>query len=516
MSKILIAEDEESLRHLLTRQLVRANHEVASVENGEEALLALTREPFDLVLSDMKMPRLDGMGLLREARKREIPVDFIVLTGHGSLEGAVEAFKNGNVVDYLLKPLEDIRILNRIVDKALEARQLKSENARLLKEMTQMALEDGLTGLLNHRGIHSCLEKLLAQGSTQEPLALVMLDMDHFKQLNDLYGHPFGDKVLRQIAQTLCAVAGKKAPLGRCGGDEFMMILPGRDAPQACAAVEAVRARLASEPIETPDGRKIALALCFGIADTSKTGPISARLVAAADVALYQSKRRGGNRVTTYQEHHPLDTTDPLQVLTSCLDTFTQEHSEEMTELAVELAQYLGLDEASCNAVKVAGLLHDIGKIAIPTKILMKPGALTDAEQAIARQHVLYSTQIIHALPDLALILSGVAHHHERWDGSGYPNGLADTEIPLIGRLLAVTDAYSAMVMQRPYHAPLTTKEALKEIVKNAGVQFDPMIAEAFVKMVQQQDSPFLSQHSALLSQQEQSAAEVTQLPRAA
>ncbi|MBB6052882.1 response regulator [Armatimonas rosea] len=131
MSKILIAEDEDGLRMLLERQLTRSGYTVHTAQDGQAALEALLREPFDLVISDMKMPRLDGMGLLREAQERHLPIDFVVLTGHGSLEGAVEAFKNGNVADYLLKPLEDIRMLSRIVAKALEARRLKEENARL-------------------------------------------------------------------------------------------------------------------------------------------------------------------------------------------------------------------------------------------------------------------------------------------------------------------------------------------------------------------------------------------------
>jgi DNA-binding NtrC family response regulator len=131
MSKILIAEDEDGLRMLLERQLTRSGYTVSTAQDGQAALEALLREPFDLVISDMKMPRLDGMGLLREAQERHLPIDFVVLTGHGSLEGAVEAFKNGNVADYLLKPLEDIRMLSRIVAKALESRRLKEENRRL-------------------------------------------------------------------------------------------------------------------------------------------------------------------------------------------------------------------------------------------------------------------------------------------------------------------------------------------------------------------------------------------------
>lgn len=140
MKKILIAEDEDGLRMLLERQLVRVGYGVTAVPDGQSALERLCQEPFDLVISDMKMPRLDGMGLLREAQERKLGVDFIVLTGHGSLEGAVEAFKSGNVVDYLLKPLEDIRMLSRIVARALEARELRAGNLEALMELTETYL----------------------------------------------------------------------------------------------------------------------------------------------------------------------------------------------------------------------------------------------------------------------------------------------------------------------------------------------------------------------------------------
>jgi DNA-binding NtrC family response regulator len=193
MSRILIAEDEDGLRMLLERQLARSGYSVSSAPDGLAALSLLTQEPFDLVISDMKMPRLDGMGLLREAQQQHLPVDFIILTGHGSLEGAVEAFKKGNVVDYLLKPLEDIRMLSRIVERALEARQLKAENQRLSSSAPSASSLEALVELT------SVYLKLVLEENLPESLALERLEND----AKGSFEPSLVDAYIRQVRQRL-------------------------------------------------------------------------------------------------------------------------------------------------------------------------------------------------------------------------------------------------------------------------------------------------------------------------
>jgi diguanylate cyclase (GGDEF)-like protein len=502
MATILLAEDEDGLRMLLRRQLTRAGHTVVECGDGLEALEALATQPIDLVVSDMKMPRIDGMGLLNAARERGIDVDFVVLTGHGSLEGAVEAFKTGVVRDYLLKPLDDIQTLNVVVDRTLERRQLQRDNTRLVVELqqrveeleearqrlVQMAEEDALTGLLNYRGIDDRLIAALDSGNTR-PIAVVLLDVDRFKSLNDLYGHPFGDRALCLIADALRHFYRQDAFIGRCGGDEFMVVLPGATASEAASRAWQVQDHLQHHPLITPDNLKIPLGLCFGIADTVTVGCSEARLVSAADVALYQGKERGRGQITlhggdTFRSGASPEDTHPIAELFARLDTGSRDHSEHMTRYAHELARYVGLSDDACEAISVAGLLHDIGKIAVPDAVLLKPGALTPTEYEQVKTHVLHSAQIVRVLPQIDQVLAGVAHHHERWDGKGYPNGLRETEIPLLGRILAIADAFSAMVISRPYRAAMGVDEALAEIEAGAGTQFDPGLATGFVAMV--------------------------------
>jgi diguanylate cyclase (GGDEF)-like protein/putative nucleotidyltransferase with HDIG domain len=522
MTRVLLADDEEALRLMLGRQLRRAGHEVTLAEDGLVAAGFLETETFDVVVSDMKMPRLDGMGLLERAAHLAPDTEFIILTGHGSAENALEAFKRGNVFDYLLKPLEDIHELDAVVARAVERRRLRGENGRLVtelrarideleaakRELAFFAERDGLTGLYNHKTIHEKLaEALLADPGA--PTAMLLLDMDGFKLLNDTYGHPTGDQALRYIGgalRTVCGVGGERDPaaggggeavfLGRCGGDEFMVVLPRTDGERAGALAESIRAYLNDNPFPIPDGGRLPLQLCIGVADSAMAGRTSATLVAAADAALYESKQNGGNQVTLHLVDTDAGENDParstfnvLESLVTAIDRkdrYTKRHSEDVTNYALRLAEALTLSEDTYNAVRVAGLLHDVGKIGVPDAILRKPGKLTADEYEVIKGHVTVSALIIHGLPRLPDVLDAVANHHERWDGRGYPRGVSGYDIPLLGRIMAVADAFSAMTLDRPYRAGMSVEEALEEIERGAGTQFDPELARVFVETFRQ------------------------------
>jgi diguanylate cyclase (GGDEF)-like protein/putative nucleotidyltransferase with HDIG domain len=504
MAKILLADDEEGLRLLMGRQLRRAGHEVVQAEDGQQAAERLDAEEFDLVVSDMRMPRLDGMGLLAHAKNIAPDTEFIILTGPGSMENAVEAFKTGHVYDYLLKPLEDIRELDAVVERALERRFLKRDNAQLIleletrvaqleqarRELADLAERDGLTGLLNHRAVHNRLESLI-EADPASPLAVILMDMDGFKLINDTYGHPVGDLVLRHLAFVLSMTCPEGAVVGRCGGDEFMTVLPKTDVQAAGKMAEAIREAMVQRPMQAKDCTSLPIRLCFGVADTRGTGGSAISLVAAADSALYEGKHSGGDRVTLHLSPELENGDDPtikfdiLDGLVTAIDhkdRYTRRHSEDVTAHALLIVRELGLSDETFNAVRIAGLLHDIGKIGIPDSILRKPGRLTESEYEVMKGHVTLSALIIHGLPRLPDILDAVAYHHERWDGTGYPSGLCGEDIPLLGRVMAVADAFSAMTMDRPYRACMTKDEALNEIERGAGTQFDPELAHLFVE----------------------------------
>ena len=525
MAKVLLADDEEALRLMFGRQLRRAGHVVTVTEDGQAAADLLAQEDFDVVVSDMKMPRLDGMGLLARDSETAPTTEFIILTGHGNMENAVQAFKTGNLFDYLLKPLNDIHELDGVVARAAERRFLRSENGRLVKELqsrideleesrqklTFLAERDGLTGLLNHRAIHARLQSTLAappasqaadlsvdlstppsETAANAPVAVIQMDMDGFKKLNDTYGHPVGDQVLRHVAEALQTACLPVCHVGRCGGDEFIILCPGMNAHEAGVIAHNVRANLCQRPFTNPEGTPLPLRLCFGIADTEATGRSPIELIAAADSALYASKGQGGDTVTLHLNQaascsgqNPEGTAyTVLEGLVTAIDhkdRYTKLHSEHMTRFALALTDALGCSAETHNVVRVAGLLHDVGKIGVPDAILRKPGKLTAEEYEIMKTHVPLSAVIIHGLPHLSDILDAVANHHERWDGGGYPRGVAGEQIPYLGRIMATADAFSAMTLDRPYRAGMSLEAALAEIVRGAGSQFDPRLARVFI-----------------------------------
>jgi diguanylate cyclase (GGDEF)-like protein/putative nucleotidyltransferase with HDIG domain len=506
MAKVLLADDEAALRGMMARQLERAGHEVLLAEDGEAAIELMQRHTFDVVVSDMKMPRLDGLSVLARSRQFAPDTEFIILTGHGSVENAVEAFKTGNLFDYLLKPLEDIRELDVIVSRAAERRRLKLENDRLIADLAQRVREleearqqlaeqaerDLLTGLLNYRAIHVRLQNVLEE-QKELPISVMLLDMDGFKSFNETYGYTTGDATLCHISQALREACGENSYLGRLGGDEFMAVMPGTSAAQAMVAAERVRQYLASRPFLNADGTPIPVHLCFGIADAANVdGYSSVHLAAAAEAALYESKQRGGNSITLHNLSEKLSsvtrtTFDVLDSLINTIDNkdrYTRRHSEEVAFYALLLADTIGMPEETCNALRMAGILHDIGKIGVPDSILRKPGPLTHEEYEVMKGHVMLSSLIIHGLPNLEDILDAVSNHHERWDGKGYPRGLSGKQIPLLGRVMAIADAFSAMTMDRPYRAGLPIDRALEEVTRGAGTQFDPNLAQEFVRAI--------------------------------
>jgi diguanylate cyclase (GGDEF)-like protein/putative nucleotidyltransferase with HDIG domain len=520
MAKVLFVDDEEVLRLTMGRQLRRAGHAVTVAEDGMEAAEILAREPFDVVISDMNMPRLDGMGLLAKAKQLAPKTEFIIITGHGSLENAVIAFKTGNVFDYLLKPLDDIYELNAVVARAVEHRQLLAENGRLVQELearvqelevsnqelhaareklAYLAERDGLTGLYNHRAIHARLEAALL-AAPDDPFSIILMDLDNFKPLNDTYGHPVGDQALRHLADTLRATCPPTALLGRYGGDEFIIVLPGVVAEDAQRLAQEIRQYLADHPFVTPNNANLPMRLCFGIANVIDMERSPLTLVTAADAALYAGKRDGGDAITLHvtneaeTEDSSRTTFDVLDSLVTAIDQkdrYTRQHSEDVTCYALLLAQALGCSEEVYNIVRVAGLLHDVGKIGIPSSLLRKPGGLTQDEREIMKSHVVISTLIIHGLPHLSDITEAVATHHERWDGTGYPKQLAGDQIPLLGRIMAIADAFSAMTLDRPYRAGMSVESALCEIEAASGKQFDPNLVPIFVQAIREQGSKY-------------------------
>jgi diguanylate cyclase (GGDEF)-like protein len=366
--------------------------------------------------------------------------------------------------------------------------------ARLVRSLQRLSGTDSLTGLANHRQIHELLNREQARAERHGLcFNLVMLDIDGFKLLNDTYGHPCGDTALRHIAAILQANARASDVVGRYAGDEFVLILSEIGAEEAYVVVEKMRAAIAQKPFVTPTGEKIPMHASFGIATFPDDGQGVNELVVAADSNLYVSKRRGGNAITGAghvdlsegEEKTSFGILESMVTAVDNKDRYTRRHSEQVTELALVLGNALGLSEGTLRILRAGGLLHDVGKIGIPDRILRKPGPLTPEEWAIVKGHPSMGETLIRTMPDLSDIQALVASHHECFDGTGYPRGLSGRDIPLLARILTVADSFSAMIADRPYRKALSRNDAVFELRKGAGTHFDPAIVSTFIQCIE-------------------------------
>ena len=360
---------------------------------------------------------------------------------------------------------------------------LRTRAARL----DQLSRTDELTGLGNSRALWSDLREL----ASATPVALIMLDLDHFKRVNDEYGHSVGDALLRHAGRAMRVVAGDIGNCYRYGGEELVAVLPGMTEESACAVAERLRAIIVRPPRDLP--RVTASA---GVA-VGTPGASVHQLVDRADRALRFAKSAGRDRTVpaTLAEDWAADHEDSvvaarraaLAMATAALDARdpdTAEHSDEVVMLCDALASRLGIEGRDREHLLTAARLHDVGKVAVPHDILAKPAELDTHEWEIMREHTITGERILCSVPELAPVAPIVRHAHERYDGGGYPDGLAGEQIPLASRVILCADAFHAIRSDRPYRAARSVDEALQELIDNAGGQFDPDVAASLVSVV--------------------------------
>jgi diguanylate cyclase (GGDEF)-like protein/putative nucleotidyltransferase with HDIG domain len=322
---------------------------------------------------------------------------------------------------------------------------------------------------------------------------MIMMDLDLFKPYNDIYGHVAGDEVLRQVGQSVKrSVRGIDIPC-RYGGEEFAIILPETRLDDAHIVAERIRKGIELEMFT----KQVPLTASLGVASWPADGVTKEELVGCADAAMYLAKAMGRNRTCLSTEvvptQLPTSKTDErpsqeilgmvyaLAAAVDAKDHYTYGHSKKVAQNAVALAEALDLPPAKTATIRAAAMLHDVGKIGIPDETLNKPDRLTEDEWKLLRTHPQMGAQIIRHVPDLVNCVPGMQHHHERWDGTGYPSGLKAENIPLDARIMAVADAYAAMTSVRPYRKAMSPPEAIEELRRSAGTQLDPKLTELFI-----------------------------------
>ncbi len=369
---------------------------------------------------------------------------------------------------------------------------LNEANARL----EALATTDALTELPNHRSLVGALDRELERAqSYYRYCSILFLDIDHFKALNDGYGHASGDIVLYEFAQVLRSRLRGIDTVGRWGGEEFVAILPEMTIDEAQAFAEEVRIDVGAHLFSIGGG--IRLSCSIGIACYPTEALEQEELMNAADQAMYAAKRLGRNQVRRAndplvqallleqnmeggrEETAMAGVVEALTRLMEVHDSSTGHHSLKVSELLISMTQNLILSTAEAQMIALAGRLHDIGKISIPDSILHKPGKLTEEEWVIMRTHSAIGAEVVSSVPVLRPLASVIRAHHERWDGQGYPDKLAGEAIPFGARMIAVVDTYMAMTTDRPYQKACSHDQAMAELKRCAGTQFDPQMVEA-------------------------------------
>lgn len=458
------------------------------------------------ILAVDAVPPLDGptVSLLPYAF---VAVGYVLLpvAAHGNLPGLDLGVYVGVALLTALVITRQVLVLRENARLYREARDELAERRRAEARLEALSTTDALNGLPNHRALNVSIDHEIERTHRyRRPFALLFLDVDHFKALNDSFGHPCGDALLRELGQVLRLNLRGPDAIGRWGGEEFLAILPETTAEDARVVAEKVRSAVASHHFGTGGGH---LTCSIGTAGFPDDATGRDDLIGLADRALYVAKRLGRNQVRaaseaavlavaddsaarqTREDVALLGTVGALAALVDARDHYTGDHSESVSWLAREIATALGLGASEVRMLTLAARLHDIGKVVIPDAVLLKPGRLTDEEWRIVRTHVAVGAEVIRHVPGLVSLSPIIEAHHERWDGSGYPHGLKGEAIPLGARIVAVADSYHAMTSDRPYRSAASIPEALDELRRCAGSQFDPQIVAVFEQLLALRES---------------------------
>ncbi len=389
-----------------------------------------------------------------------------------------------------------------------------TERRLLLEKLQRLSITDNLTGLFNHRFFHDRLHyEFIRARRYDEPLGCIMIDVDYFKTVNDTYGHLIGDDVLKSIAGFVTGATRSVDIVARYGGEEFAVLLPNTDLAGAARCAEHIWQSIGTAEMSARQGT-LRLTVSAGVSALTPDVTDEMELLRRADSALLAAKRRGRNNVCVWDREalEPASSTSELEgedlnelrsslarlispakvhyleAAAPLLDSLCRRlpmlrrHSANVTIYAMELAKLVGMTSEEEQALRYAALFHDVGHVLTPQDLLNKPGKLTPEEMRQVRQHVRASVLLISEMRVFDRELDYVRHHHERYDGVGYPDGLSGEDIPVGARILAIADAFDAMTSDRPYGKRVSEDEAISELRHHAGTQFDPRLVKLFME----------------------------------
>jgi putative nucleotidyltransferase with HDIG domain len=470
--RVLVVDDEKFIRDIIADFLGMEGYIVRTAEDGTSAVTELERARYDMVISDLKMPKMGGLDLLKEVARVHPDTLTVIMTGFGTVETAIDAMKRG-AYDYILKPFKVEEIVH-IVQRGLEKRRLSAENLRLREALSLYKVSEAIAASLSLDEVVSTLSESalsevrsdlvmtwLADGEGN--FALRSLNYSSLLEEGEELGELDPAKVTERLSTGPLIEHGARAR-------ELFSTHPSRQVSSLIVVPLKMRDRLLGfvSTVSLTASRR------FDEGQRKLLSIIASRAAAAIENArLYEDLQ------ATFQQ-----TIQSLARTIDKMDRYTAGHSERVARYAVNLARWLGLDEVQIEIVRHSALMHDIGKIGCVMN-LNKAGKLTQSEYEVFKRHPAYGREILDPIKFLGPVIPGVHLHHERWDGRGYPLGLAGKDIPLIARIISVADTFDAMTSDRAYRRALPHEVTVSEIERCSGTQFDPDIAGTFTERIE-------------------------------
>lgn len=463
--RILVVDDEEAIRDVLTDFLGMEGYSIETASDGQRALELLSRGDFSLVLTDLKMPNMGGLELLKAIRQHTPDVATIVMTGFGTVETAIDAMKAG-AYDYLLKPFKIDEVL-LIVKRALEGQRMKNENLRLRETLSLYKVSEAIAMSLSlDEVIETVMSTALEEVRADQAVVLLNDGTGNYFVREDRkspeYRPPGGLPSLQ--ASEIQRYFEDDRPLRESGEAVLRFFRDDGEVEPKSLLVTRLRMR----------GTVLGFLCCVSYTKARAFDEGQRKLLAIMSnraAASIENAKLFEDLKATFQQ-----TIQGLAKTIDKMDTYTAGHSERVAAYAQILAIKMGLSEEEIEVVRQSALLHDIGKVGCVLN-LNKPGKLTREEYALFKKHPGFGRDILEPITFLEPVVPGVYSHHERWDGHGYPEGLKAQGIPLVARIVAVADTYDAMTSDRAYRRALPHQTAVDEIHRCSGTQFDPDVA---------------------------------------
>jgi putative nucleotidyltransferase with HDIG domain len=476
--KVMVIDDEELILQLSKDILTNYNYEVRTISDGNEGMGILEREKFDLLLIDIRMPGVSGMDVIKHVRASDKEIPIIIITAHGTLDIATNALRLG-AQGFILKPFtpDELRLA---VAEALEKTRLIRENISMRALMPLFEVSKGMIGEIDPKKLMKEILGVAVKETHADKACVYLVDETTGKLcMKEEFGlsTDFCTEINRKYIEKIAAFIFKERSL--------LIVAPEGELPSDFE--ELRRLEGASYGIYVPLTIRGNVIGILYIGRTSGKHPFSRSEVELVSVLGGQAAAAIENaRLYEKLQQSYLSMIVTLSGVVEARDLYTDKHMKDIAEYSVEIAQKLKLSDSDIEDIRKAALLHDLGKICVPDHILMKADKLSDDEMDIIKRHPVAGAKIIESVEPIKQAREIIKHHHEYYDGTGYPDGLGAQKIPLGARIISVADAFGAMTTDRPYRKALSIGKAIDELKEFAGTQFDPEIVDIFISILRE------------------------------